>query len=453
MTTPPEDGAPPYGPPYGSAPAYSDGGYGGQYGQTPAAADPPSAEQPPVGQSPASEKPSDATTDQPPVYSPPVAPAAPGRSRRAPALLLIACLLSGAVGGGVVYALEGHPAAATTPAAAGLTRGTATAPQTATAGTAQAAAATISPSVVTIAVTGQTAGTANGGGGQVSDTGSGIVLRADGYIVTNNHVIAAAASGGTVNVTFSDGSTLPAKIVGTDATSDLGVIKVDKTGLTAAGLADSDKLVVGQPVLAVGAPLGLSNTVTQGIVSTLHRPVRTGEQGATEQSVIDAVQTDAAINPGNSGGALVDLAGQVVGVNSAIASTGDGSSGGQSGNIGVGFAIPSNDVAEVSKELITSGRASHPQIGISVGSAAGAANGTPGQGALIRAVAPGGPAAGAGLQQGDIITKIGDRAVTDANSLIVAIRSHNPGDTVPVTYLRNGAAQMGSAALTEAPVR
>ncbi len=141
---------------------------------------------------------------------------------------------------------------------------------------------------------------------------------------------------------------MPARIVGTDPTSDLAVVKVDKTGLTAAAFADSDKLQVGQTVLAVGAPLGLSNTVTEGIVSTLHRPVRTGEAGASEQSVIDAVQTDAAINPGNSGGALVDLAGQVVGVNSAIATAGD-SSGGQSGNIGVGFAIPSNDVTEVAQ--------------------------------------------------------------------------------------------------------
>ncbi len=164
------------------------------------------------------------------------------------------------------------------------------------------------------------------------------------------------------------------------------------------------------------------------------------------------MQTDAAINPGNSGGALVDLAGQVVGVNSAIATTGD-SSGGQSGNIGVGFAIPSNDAVEVAQELIANGRALHPQIGISVADAPSAEDGTPGRGALVQGVTAGGPAAGAGLQQGDIITEIDDRPVTDADSLIVAIRDHQPGDTVQVTVLRGGSSQTVPATLAEAPTR
>ncbi len=435
MTTPSEHEAPTYAPPYSSAPAYSDGGRGGAYSDQPTYGPP-----------------------TPPGAGPPAAPgpqaSAPARRGRGAAALLLACLLSGGVGGGVVHALDDDPAATVTGGATAITRGTA-APTAATPGSAQAAAATIGPSVVTIAVTGQQS--VNGGFGQtrsqpVSGTGSGIVLRADGYIVTNNHVVAAAVGGGTVSVTFSNGRTVPATIVGTDATSDLAVVKVDQAGLTSAVFADSSKLAVGQPVLAVGAPLGLSNTVTEGIVSTLNRPVRTGEAGATEQSVIDAVQTDAAINPGNSGGALVDLAGQVVGVNSAIASTGDGS-GGQSGNIGVGFAIPSNDVAEVSQELIAHGKAIHPQIGISVGDAPSAADGTPGRGAVVQAASDGGPAASAGLQPGDVITKVDDRPVTDADSLIVAIRAHDPGDTVTVTYRRGGATQTASATLAEAPTR
>ncbi len=478
-------GAQPYAPPYGSAPAYSSGGHGGSYGSGPdtsygapaASYGAPTAEPVPRYDSPAEPaygEPSDQTREQPaahpgpphPLEHPgqpdgsgaaPLPPAAAPRRRspRGPALLLLACLLSGAVGGGVVHALDNGSSTTgtTSTVAGGLTRGTAAAPQAATSGTTQAAAATISPSVVTIAVTGRqavTGGFGQSGSQAVSDTGSGIVLRADGYIVTNNHVVAAAANGGSVSVTFSDGTTVPARIVGTDATSDLAVVKVDKTGLTPAAFADSDKLVVGQTVLAIGAPLGLSNTVTEGIVSTLHRPVRTGEAGATQQSVIDAVQTDAAINPGNSGGALVDLAGQVVGVNSAIASTGDSSSGSQSGNIGVGFAIPSNDVSRISQQLIANGKATHSQIGISVADAASSATGTPGQGALVQSASAGGPAAAAGLQQGDIITKVDDRAVTDADSLIVTVRSHQPGSTVTVTYLRGGASQTAKVTLTAA---
>jgi len=400
----------------------------------------------------------DSWTNQP--YGPPAEPpqqqqqpVPQGRRRRtgAAALLLAACLASGATGAGVTRLIAPDDAAAPGAVASSSTSRSSTVPTAATSGgTAQTAATTISPSVVTIAVTG-TESSAGGFGQpstqQVSDTGSGIVLRSDGYIVTNNHVVAAAANGGSVSVTFSDGTTESAKIVGTDPTSDLAVVKVSRTDLTAAVFADSDKLSVGQAVLAVGAPLGLSNTVTEGIVSTLHRPVRTGESGASAQSVIDAVQTDAAINPGNSGGALVDLSGQVVGVNSAIASTGQSSSGTQSGNIGVGFAIPSNDVVEVADELIADGTATHAQIGISVGDAASANDGTPGLGATVQQVTSGSPAAAAGLKSGDVITKVDDRAVTDSDSLIVAVRAHQPGDSVTITYTRGGSTQTTKATL------
>ena len=261
--------------------------------------------------------------------------------------------------------------------------------------------------------------------------------------------MAAAEGGGTVSITLSDGRTVPATVVGRDATDDLAVLKVAVSGLKAATFADSEQLRVGQAVLAVGAPLGLANTVTQGIVSTLHRPVSTGEAGASAQSVIDAVQTDAAINPGNSGGALVDLAGRVVGINSAIASTGSSGSG-QSGNIGVGFAIPSNDAAKVADQLIATGHATHSQIGISVGNAASTTAGAPGLGATVRDVAAGGPAAKAGLQSGDVITKVDARIVTDANSLVVAIRSHDPGSTVTITASRAGVPRTTSATLVGA---
>ncbi len=413
------------------------------------------------------------TPPLPPGTPPPTNPPARSRAPRGrSALAAVAILLAGAGAGGYAghYEARHTDPASSLAAPAGpvlpslpLTSGNDSAQPSgssrATAGTPQAAAAVIAPSVVTVEVTGTAAAAtstdplAGGGFGQqqqsqpVSDTGSGIVLRSDGYIVTNNHVVAAAKTGGTVHVTFTDGRTVSATIVGTDATSDIAVIKVDGvTGLKAATFADSDALSVGQAVLAVGAPLGLSNTVTQGIVSTVHRPVATGESGASAQSVIDAVQTDAAINPGNSGGALVNLAGQVVGINSAIASTGS-SAGGQSGNIGVGFAIPSNDAKKVSDQLIATGHATHAQIGISVGDAASDTTGAPGLGATVSSVTAGGPAATAGLQAGDVITKVATRRVTDANSLIVAVRASTPKAVVTITYTRGGATRTAQVTL------
>jgi putative serine protease PepD len=348
-------------------------------------------------------------------------------------LLALALLAGGAAGGAVATALDDGSPTSGSSSVLSTTRVVGS-PSDTVKGTPEAAAATIGPSVVTVEVTGQVAN-GFGGASRQSDTGSGIVIREDGYIVTNNHVVAAAVGGGSVHVTFSDGNTVPATIVGTDPTTDLAVIKVSGvSGLKAATFADSEALKVGQAVIAVGAPLGLSNTVTQGIVSTLHRPVRTGEAGASSQAVLDAVQTDAAINPGNSGGALVDLAGRVVGVNSAIATSGDGSS----GNIGVGFAIPSSVVTKTADQLIATGKAVHSQIGVSVGDAPNSTDGAPGLGATIRAVSAGSPAAAAGLQPGDVVTKVDDRRVTDADSLIVAIRSHDPGTTVTLEVTRGG---------------
>ncbi len=388
-----------------------------------------------------------------PDLTPPQEPtpaARPPRTRKAgtAGLLALALVVGGAAGGAVATAFDDtstvtrSATGAVTPLAGGsVTDGSADA----IAGTPEAAAAAIAPSVVTVEVTG-TART-QFGSQQQSGTGSGIVIRDTGYIVTNNHVVDAATGGsGTVHVTLANGNTYPATIVGTDPTTDLAVIKVDGVdGLKAATFASSAELKVGQAVLAIGAPLGLSNTVTQGIVSTLNRPVRTGDN-AGSQAVIDAIQTDAAINPGNSGGALVDLGGRVVGVNSAIATAGDGSS----GNIGVGFAIPSVVVTKIADQIINTGSAVHSQIGVGVTDAPNTTDGAPGLGATISSVVAGGPAAKGGLQRGDVVTKVDDRRVTDADSLIVAIRSHDPGETVTLTITRGGATRTLQVTLVSA---
>jgi putative serine protease PepD len=391
--------------------------------------------------------------EPPPPIEPagPVAPPVAKHKRNGTALLLaLALVAGGGVGGAVASALDGNGGTTVingTAFSGGTVQGAAS---STVKGTPESAASIIGPSVVTVEVTGQ-ASNGFGGSSASSGTGSGVIIRTEGYIVTNNHVVSAAVGGGSVHVTLSDGRTLPATIVGTDPSTDLAVLKVSgASGLQAATFARSEALKVGQAVLAVGAPLGLANTVTQGIVSTLHRPVRTGEAGASAQAVIDAVQTDAAINPGNSGGALVDLAGRVVGINSAIATTG-GSGSGQSGNIGVGFAIPSEIASNVADQLIASGRAVHSQIGVSVGDAPNSTDGAPGLGATIRDVVPGGPAAKAGLQVGDVVTKVDDRRVTDADSLIVAVRSHDPGSTVTLTISRGGATKTLKVTLGTSP--
>ncbi|MFC4554263.1 S1C family serine protease [Georgenia faecalis] len=264
-------------------------------------------------------------------------------------------------------------------------------------------------------------------------SGSGMVLREDGYVVTNNHVIASAAEGdGQVLVTFSDGTEASAEIVGRTADYDLAVLRVDREGLTPLVLGDSDAVVVGDPVVAVGAPLGLEGTVTSGIVSALNRPVEAG--GAGDSSFINAIQTDAAINPGNSGGPLVNDAGEVIGINTAIAQA----AGQTTGNIGLGFAIPSNQVRRTAEQIIDTGTATYPVIGVALDTSyrgegvqvlTDAAADTP-------AVTPDGPGAAAGIEPGDVITHIDDLPVTSAPELIVAIRARAPGETVVLTVRR-----------------
>jgi putative serine protease PepD len=372
-------------------------------------------------------------TQQLPILDGPPSGAAefPGKRRSGRRTLLITALLAALVGGGVgggVVALADKDANSVN---TGLRITNATgAPAAQLDGTIGAAAAKIRPSVVTIEVS----------GAQASGTGSGVIIRQDGYILTNDHVISIGSGSGTLQVTLADGRTAAAKITGRDPADDLAVIKVDLDKLPAATFAKSSSLSVGQTVVAVGAPLGLSDTVTSGIVSNLSRPVRAGDQ---DQAVFAAVQTDAAINPGNSGGPLVDLNGSVVGINAAIAS--DGSGGGlqipgqppqQAGNIGIGFAIPSDEASRIASELIATGKATRAVLGVEVGgnqSSSQTQAGVP-----LRSVTVGGAAAKAGLKVGDIITSIDGQRVTTADSLIAAVRNHAPGQQVKITYVRGG---------------
>ena len=301
-------------------------------------------------------------------------------------------------------------------------------------------AAAVLPSVVSIKALAP-----NGQGG----TGSGFVVRSDGYILTNNHVIAAAGKNGRITVTFNDGKSAVATVVGSTTTYDLAVLKVAARGATPAALGDSDSLVVGDPVIAIGSPLGLSGTVTQGIVSALNRPVTAGE-GSADVSYFSAIQTDAAINPGNSGGPLVDRHGRVIGVNSAIATLGGG--GGQAGNIGLGFAIPINQARRIADELIAHGHAATPVVGVNLDLS------YPGPGARIlphtvngtAPIVPGGPAALAGLQPGDVVTAVDGHPVDTYQDFVVDIRSHVPGDTLTLTVQRGGKTQNFSVTLQAA---
>ncbi|HEX6417202.1 MAG TPA: trypsin-like peptidase domain-containing protein [Acidimicrobiales bacterium] len=304
-------------------------------------------------------------------------------------------------------------------------------------------AAAVLPSVVSIGVE-SPAG---------EGSGSGIVISEDGDILTNNHVVAAAAERGSLTVTFSDGTTADADIVGRDPATDLAVIEADGvSGLVPARFGSSADLHVGDTVLAIGSPLGLDGSVTAGIVSALGRSItlqpepalgRPGGQ-APARAVIDAIQTDAAINPGNSGGALIDADGAVVGVNTAIASLAQGPTG-QGGNIGVGFAIPIDTARDIAEQLIEDGSATHAYMGVGIVDAA------TGRGAQVGVVEDGEPADEAGIEEGDVIVRVDDREITDAASLTAAIRSHAPGDTVEVTLERDGDERTVEVTLGELP--
>jgi putative serine protease PepD len=254
-------------------------------------------------------------------------------------------------------------------------------------------------------------------------TGSGFVVSKDGYIVTNDHVVAGASS---VKAKIGDGKTLDAKVVGTDASTDLALLKVDASNLTPLALGDSDQVQVGDPAYAIGNPYGLDRTLTTGVISALQREI-SSPNGYT---INDVLQTDAAINPGNSGGPLFNSAGQVIGVNSQIETSGSSSSGGEGGNVGIGFAIPSNTVKSVVDQLMHGGKVSHAYLGVSTQDAS--------NGAQVAEITAGSPAEQAGLQQGDVITTISGKAVQSSSALSSVVDEHKPGDTVQLKVDRNG---------------
>ena len=375
---------------------------------------------------PAQAIPAEATPEQPTaapsVTTAPVA-AAPVSQRRGPgvfAVIVIAAITSLVVGtfaglGGYLLG-QGVDSSASTVVRLPQVSDTGSEVTTPGASIASIAAAEL-PSVVSIAATG-----ANAAG-----SGSGFVIRSDGYILTNNHVVA-IATGGKIEVVFNDGTRTKGEVIGTNPEYDIAVVKVDKKGLPAMLIGNSDDVVVGDIAIAIGAPLGLDGTVTAGIISALDRPVTAGDRNDT--SFINAIQTDAAINPGNSGGPLLNGSGLVIGINSAIASMATGNS--EAGNIGLGFAIPINTAKRIAEELIATGTSKTPIIGVNLDTS------YEGPGAKVLEIIPNGPSEDAGLQKGDIITSLGGRQVEDATELVVAIRTYAPGDQVEVQIDRGG---------------
>ncbi len=321
-------------------------------------------------------------------------------------------------------------------------------------GTVEKVANAVLPSVVKVNVRSE-----SGAG-----SGSGIVLSEDGEILTNNHVVAGAGEDGSISVSFNDGTTKKATVVGTDPLVDIAVIKVeDASGLVPASLGKSGSLRVGQAVVAVGSPYGLNATVTSGIVSALNRPVSVPgeeqqepqnpfgeEQDAPQTSpnlstTYPAIQTDAAINPGNSGGALVDMSGRVVGINSSIRTASSGGlSSDSGGSIGLGFAIPIDEVLPIVNQITDGDKPTHARLGVSVSDVSGD---TLTQGAQLQSIEDGGAGAKAGLKNGDVITKVDDQVIDGSESLVATVRGHRPGEQVEITYLRDGKTSTTTATL------
>lgn len=338
--------------------------------------------------------------------------------RGAVALSLIVGLVAGGVGGAVGYHFASTGSGVTS--ALDVPAPQAVPAASLPVGSVEQVAQKVTPSVVQIRVRGV----------QMGDVGSGIVLSSDGLILTNNHVVESAATGGgDVIVVLQDGRTVPAQIVGRAPSFDLAVVRAKGvSGLTPAQLGSSRNLLVGQEVVAIGSPLGLSGTVTTGIISALDRPVRAGGEGSSQDTVLDALQTDAAINPGNSGGPLTDMQGRVIGINSAIASLSTGM-GGQAGSIGLGFAIPIDEARRIATELVHNGQATQALLGVSVPGGQRLES----AGAVVMGVTRGSAAAAAGIQPGEVITKVGDRVIDSGDALIAAIHSYPPGSEITMT--------------------
>ncbi|HUQ56795.1 S1C family serine protease [Lentzea sp.] len=332
------------------------------------------------------------------------------------ALLLTVALVLGAVGGlvGWLIGRAGNPLTDSTVTLAEVAQG-----KERPAGSISDIAKRVTPSVVSIEFK----------GANVAGVGSGVVIEGGGYILTNDHVVAPAAqdSSAKLSAVFTDGTRAQARVVGRDPKTDLAVIKVEVTNPTVLQFGNSDELEVGDSVIAIGSPLQLSNTVTEGIVSALHRPVTAAGENGGPQVTYDAIQTDAAINPGNSGGALVDSRGALIGINSSIRTE-------TGGSVGLGFAISGNQARKISQELIRNGQVKHADMNVNVKSVSAETS----EGAQVQNVPSGGAAAAAGIQEGDVITKVGNRMVRNAAELVVAVREREIGETVQVVLARQG---------------
>jgi putative serine protease PepD len=388
-----------------------------------------------------------------PPATPTPTPAPKAKPNRGLGQMTAVAILAAALASGGTYAATRYatPAPSSSPAATTQSNGS-TSPQViqgnASAPDWTATAKAVAPSVVSIAVT----------SGQTGGQGSGVVIDNQGHILTNNHVATGAGANATISVTLNDGRTYDAKIVGTDPSTDLAVLLLTNppSDLVPMSIGDSSQVVVGQPVMAIGNPLGLSGTVTTGIVSALDRPVTTQaadsqqgqqgqipglqQQGTSDAVVTNAIQTSAAINPGNSGGALVTADGKLIGINSSIASLGS-SAGGQSGNIGIGFAIPVNEAKSIADQLIATGTAQHAYIGVSAGDTTVTDGSSKRQAALIQSVSAGTPAAQAGLQAKDAVIAIDGKPIDSSEALVANIHEHKVGDTVTVTVIRGSQKQ------------
>ncbi|MEP6815562.1 MAG: trypsin-like peptidase domain-containing protein [Marmoricola sp.] len=380
------------------------------------------------------------------------APSARRRTGVLPAAVLAGALVVGGVAGvggaaGYVALRGGSSTGSSSPDLSATNRTTASsANNSQTSGTIETVAAKVLPSVVQI----------NVAGANESGSGSGIVLTKDGTILTNNHVVAVAGSGGSIRVNFNDGTSARAKVVGTDPVTDIAVIKADGVaGLTPAEIGTSSDLKVGEGVVAIGSPFGLGATVTSGIVSALDRAVSVqssqggqGSQGsnpfgqqqpqgsADQSTTYPAIQTDAAINPGNSGGPLVNMLGQVIGINSSIRTASSSSSTGQGGSIGLGFAIPMDEVLPIVNQLRGSQTPTHARLGVSVSN--NETSNSDQTGAQVKTLENGAAADAAGLKVGDVITKVDQQLIDSSDALVATIRGHRPGDTVRLTVLRGG---------------
>ncbi|MDX2562324.1 trypsin-like peptidase domain-containing protein [Streptomyces sp. TX20-6-3] len=383
-----------------------------------------------------------------PAWGAPLPPAPPAAPRRRTgglvAAVLVAALVAGGIGGGIGYwaAERGDESISSTT----VSSGEAPASFKREPGTVAAVAAKALPSVVTIQAK---SGGSQGEGG----TGTGFVYDQEGHIVTNNHVVASAADGGTLSVTFPDGKSYDAQVVGRAEGYDVAVLKLTNApkGLKPLPLGDSEKVAVGDSTIAIGAPFGLSNTVTTGIISAKNRPVASGDGSGGSNSYMSALQTDASINPGNSGGPLLDASGAVIGINSAIQSAGSGFGQSQAGSIGLGFAIPVNQAKNVAQQLIRTGKPVYPVIGATVNmqeQGEGATIASQGSGGTP-SVTPDGPAAKAGLKAGDVITGFDDHQIDSGPSLISEIWTHKPGDQVKITYERDGRTSTATVTLGE----